>query len=262
MDADAGRGLVVLNNSAEPVIHIWNITNRARPVELATVTAPGPVAGIGFQQNGRCLVTIDDAGSVRLWSLADPYHPGESHVLNPSGGATFVEDAPGRRMIALRADTDVQMFDVADVRNPAQTATIRSVAESVTTLGSRPIVVTASGHANAVGFRSLDKPSSPIGWLDLPIAPADLYASRDGRLLAVTAQGLDDQLLLWDVTEPAAVTSQDAVTLQGGSAPEFAPGQRTVATTASDPDYGPAVRLWDPDPDRVYQQVRASTESQ
>jgi hypothetical protein len=81
---------------------LWDIRNPNAPVELSTTkvakVAKGGVPAIAFDQDGRTLAVSTGTGTVQLWDVADPRHPGVTRQLDhrhPTDARHGVQ--PGRR---------------------------------------------------------------------------------------------------------------------------------------------------------------------
>ncbi|GAA2262540.1 MULTISPECIES: WD40 repeat domain-containing protein [Kitasatospora] len=258
--ASTESGLLALNNSSEGVVHLWDIADRRHPRESAAVTVPGTLTGLGLHQQGRALVAIDANQDVQLWSLADPSHPDGPHPLPLEfHDAWGVASSPQHRMLVMEKDRDVQLVDVAEIRNPVRKGSLQVAADAIRFFGGGRYVVAASDSERAVSFWDLDKPDA---WISkIPLANygsvGDLAVSGDGRTVGLATGGLTgSDVLLWNAADPTSVSIGSTLTLSGTDL-EFTPDGRTVATDVPDPLYGDGVRLWELDPDRMYQVICA-----
>ncbi|MDH6128248.1 AAA family ATPase [Kitasatospora sp. GP82] len=258
VEASTESGVLVLNSSSDGVVHLWDIADRRHPQEVATVTVPDSLAGLGLQQHGRVLVVIDATQGVQLWSLADPKHPDGPHPLPLKlHDAWGVAGTPQHRMLVMEKDRDVQVVDLTEIRNPVPAGTIQVAADSIRTFGGGRYVVAASNSEKAVSFWELAKPNVWIAKIPLNDLVGDLAVSDDGRTVGLATGGLTGgRVLLWDAADPTRVSTSSALTLLGSDL-EFAPDSRTVATTVHDPLYGDSVRFWELDSDRMYQEICA-----
>ncbi|MFJ1793143.1 nSTAND1 domain-containing NTPase [Kitasatospora griseola] len=257
--ASAESNVLALNDPSAGAVHLWDITDRRRPREAATVAVPDTPAGIGLHQQGRALVVIDEKLDVRLWSLADPYHPDGPHPLPMEfHDAWAVASTPQHRMLVMEEDRDIQVLDVSEVRNPVRAGELPVAANAFGEFGGGRYVAAASNRERAVSFWDLDHPDAAVARVPLTDKAQDLAVSGDGRTVGLTTGGIliSDKVLLWNVADPANVSVGSALTLPGSDL-EFSPDSSMVATNVRDSLHGDSIRLWPLDADRMYRQICA-----
>jgi WD40 repeat protein/transcriptional regulator with XRE-family HTH domain len=162
---------------------------------------------------GRALLAVAAAdGTLKLWNLAMPGHPGLIGTVGDLGAghplytAAFSPD--GRVLAASGQDRTVSLWNVADPRRPVPLGNpLTGPANTVYSLAFSPDgrLLAAGSADGTVRLWDVSDPghSVPVG---TPLTGATGYVqsvafSPDGRLLA--AGGADRTVRLWDVADPA-----------------------------------------------------------
>ncbi|MDI6101651.1 TIR domain-containing protein [Actinoplanes sp. NEAU-A12] len=110
------------------VVSLWNVSNRADPVRLATIGDPGPLNNrMSLSKDGKSLSVVRD-GVAQLWDVSDPSRPAiittlpadrryNSAVFSPDGRTLVTGDRTGR-------DGYATLWDVTDRGRPKQLSTL------------------------------------------------------------------------------------------------------------------------------------------
>ncbi len=202
------NGHLVATADDDDTVKLWDVTDPARPREVATLGGFGSyVFSVAFNRAGTMLGAGSADHTVRLWNIADPAHP---HLLGgpltgPANTVYSVAFDPARPVLAAgSADRTVWLWNIADPAHPQR-------------LG-RPLTGPAS-YVYSIAF------------------------SPDGGMLA--AGSTDDSVWLWDVTNPGRPSP--LATLTGPTdhvyTVAFSPRGTVLAAGSADG----SVHLWDTD---------------
>ena len=210
-------GHTLASGNSDGTVRLWDVAGPAyprplgeplleRPRFFGSAGGPAVVLSVVFSAEGHMLASVDDAGTIELWDVADPAHPrllGQS-VLPGSAYALSVAFSPdGRTLASGNSDGTISLFDIADPTQPRP-------------LG--PSLTSSTAPVQSVAF------------------------SPDGHTLASGSAG--GTIELWDVADPAHSRPLGQPLTGGGAevnSVAFSPDGRTLASG----DYGGTVRLWD-----------------
>ncbi|WP_410672842.1 hypothetical protein [Amycolatopsis sp. cmx-4-68] len=231
-------------------VRVWSIADPRHPALLATlppVTKPHyPVALSG---DGRILATGTGDNAFRLWDLRDPRRPRSRGVtmMSTDIALTAQISRDGRTLVTAGESGFAELTDISDPDAP------RSITALPGSWPPQPQAVKAAlspdGATLAVSndrdtnLWNVRDPATPV-WLSVFSGHTDLVNvpafSPDGRTLATT--GWDDEVRLWDVTDPRAARPLAALPNNGIVwKAAFSPDGRTLATAGDDQ----VVHLWD-----------------
>lgn len=134
-------------------LRLWNLTDRAHPRQLCTVTRPNDrVALFAFNPAGPGLVTADSHGTVRFWNSTDPAHPVpvSSFVPVPQLDLTNIAISPDGRTLATTFPYEKVPVRLWDITDPAHPTTGATIPFSYLTVGFSPdnhtLAMVGSGH--------------------------------------------------------------------------------------------------------------------
>jgi WD40 repeat protein/energy-coupling factor transporter ATP-binding protein EcfA2 len=114
-------------STASQRIRLWDVTDFARPRELAAISRPGlPIKPLLFSPDGRTLIAGQSQNTVDLWDVGDPARPWALTPLTGFSAAvrTVAFSPDGHTMATGGDDRVTQLWDVADVRRPQLLTTI------------------------------------------------------------------------------------------------------------------------------------------
>jgi WD40 repeat protein len=152
--AVAGRGLLA---------GLWDVSNPARPVELASITAAVGDGGyqVQFGPDDRILVTCsaseaDGTGATDLWDVSSPRSPARLARIErpPSQGPGAVISPDGRLLVTAGPQEDQVLWDIRDPARPRPVANAMLNAGLIANVAFSPdsrLAVTA--HGGAVDYR-------------------------------------------------------------------------------------------------------------
>lgn len=194
-------------------VHVWDVTNRASPKALPTLTGPGSmVLDVAFSPNGKLLAAASADKTVWLWDISQPRAPKKLAVLagfaNYAYTVAFTPD--GRTLAAGSADGTIRLWNVVDPTMPrllgnpltGPTAYVYSIA-----ISPDGKTLAAGSTDNTVWLWDIVHPAMPhhIATLRVPSAPVFFVAyGGGGNVLA--AGGADQSVHFWTPQIPAAMT--------------------------------------------------------
>ncbi len=206
---------------------VWDTRDPARPRRIdRLLTNTGAVHSVALSPNGRTLAA-GSAGTVVLWDLADRERPRKVGVI-PSGGPSWVWSIAfspdGRALATSGQDSEVTIWNVADIAHPRMTAEIETDGTPARSLEFSP-----EGDTLAVGLDSgklllvdVTEPASPrvvgrplgdhIGWV------WSVAFSRNRHLLATASD--DGTVNVWNLDDQKNPERVSQV-LAGNSFSEF-----------------------------------------
>ncbi|BBH63849.1 hypothetical protein ACTI_05340 [Actinoplanes sp. OR16] len=202
-----GRTLVVVGS--DNVVTLFDMARPSEPVPLATFADPGdPVWALGLSADARTLAIGHSTGKTTLWDLTDRSKPAKLTELALRDMMSSIAFSPDGRTMAVGEGSNVSLWDVTDRAAPARYTSI-------------PMSDYLGYHANSLEFtadgRTLAAATTDNGTIKIWDV-ADLYQPRriatltghsgyalwasfspDGRTL--TTAGLDNAMILWDITD-------------------------------------------------------------
>ncbi|MEV0680407.1 hypothetical protein AB0I60_28225 [Actinosynnema sp. NPDC050436] len=232
-------------------IHLWNVADPARPVELGAI--PGRHRVVRFSPVGDLLVTVDvvpvikgrdtdwvPGRSGRLWDVRDPRVPRPLGAL-PGANTLFEFSGDGRLLVTLdldRAagtpyDQDLEVWDLAAPGSPHVVGRVDNdmvgSISAVAFAGYRGLVV--GDVDGGVGFWNLADPADPrMVVLDSAHRGAVNAAAVSPDQRSVVTVGSTGDLVLWSFPSPQALRRKsDPVRVGSGfTGLRFAPDGQSV----------------------------------
>ncbi len=243
------NGHILATASSDRTARLWDVTDTARPTELATLTGHGDgVFAVAFSPDGRTLVTGSADRTVRLWDVSDARHPaGLGTITSHTDAVDALAFSPDGRTLATSAnDRTLRLWNITDLRNPAELALIDGPTERIDAVAFSPDgrTMATGGFDRTVRLWDVTDPRHPAELIAITGHTDGMSAvvfSPDGRTLAT---GSDDRTIrLWDVGDPRRPAPLATITghADGVYAVAFSPDGHTIATGADDR----TVRLWD-----------------
>jgi WD40 repeat protein len=214
-----GNTLAVANvaNGGEDKMTLWDLTDRAHPSTLATLSEDvGWARSAAFSPDGRTVAVGRSDGAVTLWNVADPAHPTRQAALTShSEFVNSVVFSPDGRTLATGSDDETTiLWDIADRPRPrrvtvltGQHAPVTSVAFSpdgrtLATASSAPAI--ASGGSRTILWDRADgpRPTRVATMVSNAVYEDWVGFSPNGHILAVSNVNYRDGGLvsLWNYT--------------------------------------------------------------
>ncbi|MFG1684084.1 WD40 repeat domain-containing protein [Nonomuraea sp. NPDC049269] len=191
---------------------VWNLTDPAHPVRLATL--PGEpeddfansVQAVALTRDARIAMTADFSGNIIVWDLAKPSRPVRLSITKAHG--SHIGDvrlsADGRTAVTGE-DHSVSVWDLADPVRPVKRADLALPAgfaeATAMSADGRTIVV---ANWNRADVWRLDDRTHPTHAAMLALPATDMYdvaLTPDGKT-ALMAGGSGTGFL-WDLSDPA-----------------------------------------------------------
>ncbi|KUL22991.1 TIR domain-containing protein [Actinoplanes awajinensis] len=232
-------GQVVATADTGGTVSLWDGTDPAEPVRLATVPA-GATADttLATAPDGHTLAVVNGGAEVALWNVTDPAHPARRAPITDAAGITTVTFSPdGHTAAASTRDKNTVLWDLTGTA-PAPLATLPAAYP----LQFGPDGRTAVTSGAVVRVWDLTDPAHPVPGAELavafgnPITDAAIAFSPKVPVVAVEQDG--DYVGLWDLSEPATPhpgLSKLAATGDAHlSAMAFGPDGLTLALADSD----------------------------
>ncbi|MBX6388646.1 MAG: hypothetical protein IRZ08_06550 [Frankia sp.] len=232
--ADTRR--LVATGGADGVARIWDVTDPARPAELAALRdSPAAITDIAVSADGALLATADAGGTVALWDIADRSQPRRLAAEELPGEARSVTFAPDGTALAIGGVGYLRVWDVRSPGSPRETAgyvTWRTVSQvrfspdgQLLATASTPMPVNPklgpvtrvewdqSGGVELYLLAGGRRPRPIATFGARPAGVAGLEFSADGRTL-VTGGG-DGEIATWDLTFRARPVKGDTLRVDG-----------------------------------------------
>ncbi|SEH00691.1 WD40 repeat [Nonomuraea solani] len=231
--------------TADATLRLWRIPpGSGAAVALGAPVATEPSRTLVFSPDGRTLAAFAEAGTVRLWDVADPARPAPiSAPITSPGGAAPAYSPDGRILAAGGSNGTVTVYDVADPRRPRRLgAPLTGHSGTVQTVVFSPDgrLLAAGSADHTVRLWDLTDPARPVR-VGAPISGSSsvlhLTFAPGGATLAVAASGEEKTVRLYDVTRPGRPARLGAP-IEGPAGlvnfADFSPDGKTLAVASSD----------------------------
>jgi WD40 repeat protein/transcriptional regulator with XRE-family HTH domain len=235
----------IAGGSSDLTTRVWNTRN----IGAGPATLPGPavVTGVQFDSSTDTVVTGDEAGTIRRWSLPGPVLTDAEDTLftNPS-------DAAGTRLLGGvgRRGSGAPLWNLSDIDRPVLETPLLTPAPGTSLTGASAL--SSDGKLAVVGtdtggFQLWDTSNTaavrPAGSVPKAVQTltASLSLNREADMLAVSGQNASD-ISLWsvgDVQAPRQTATFEVLGLPTVLA--FSPTASLLAIATS----SEAVELWD-----------------
>lgn len=244
-----GLVLAIAQADEDSTTQLWNVTDRAAPVRLATINGPardqdqdgdqGPSDAthtVAFSPDGRTLAGA--FGSVTyVWDVTNPAAPRRSAALTHDSPETVVAFSPNGTLLAVGAE----LWNVTSRASLRRVGVLPETDEVVALSFSPDSTTLAVGERASVHLWDVTRPSGPT---ELTTFTAHLEFvnavafSPNARMIATG--GTDNTAALWDLSilppRRVAVLSHSAWV----TGVAFSPDGKSVATMSD----GDPVRFW------------------
>jgi WD40 repeat protein len=219
-----GRVLAIADDRE---VTLWDITDRSRPVELASIKQDR-LAGhrsLLFTPDGRTMITTVSYTETALWDVSNTRKPARLGTLTKDGGGPTIGmnelslSADGRTL-AAGGSFNTELFDLSDPAQPRHLGSVGDdqVVGSALSPDGKTLAMVAFNDGTTTLWDVSD-PGHPVRLTDLESTDEvyDLAFSNDGRYLVTGGRGRTP-LTLWDtsgLTRAVAHPEELACTLVG-----------------------------------------------
>ncbi len=187
-------------------VSLWNVTDRTRPVRLATLGDRGAVDGfLTFSPDGRTLAVVGSTGAAVLWDVAHRSRPVRLATLPGDGRVRAMAfSGDGNTLATGHGSGSLTVWDLADRARPAALATLRDwgaypVEDLAFSPDGRTLVMNKVRFVQAY---DLTERADPVALLGLPgFSVASMAFSPDGTTLATG--GFDGKISIYGMTPEA-----------------------------------------------------------
>lgn len=258
----AVSGRTVAVNTDDGQIHLWDVTNPASPVLLTMIPQFNKGGPLYITQDGRTLVVVGGdtvENDINFWDITNPRQPVKGGSLG-----TSIDSAVGENerfaVIGIVPGETVSLWDVSDLANPVAGSLPYTQARDLGLTDDGRILATATN--NSIDLWNIQDVKKPIRVGRIMVTSPDRPRfSSDGRLLAAKSggeragQANEEQLHLWDVTDPAHVVKIADLPASNSVFDEFEFEFSSDGNTLYQEIQGEGLRLIDTNIDRFTQRL-------
>ena len=190
---------------------LWDISDRERPRQLATLDTGRSASSAAFAPDGQTLALGGPDRTTTVWNPTDPAHPQRASKL--AGHRAVVRavafSPDGARLLSGSDDTTVLLWDMTDATRPHLTDRHAQGSDG----GVSALALTDRGRllatANADGSAALwdltdPRQLDPLGHTPTDRAgPPTALALGNSSHFLVTATANDNTIQLWDTADPS-----------------------------------------------------------
>ncbi|WP_433272514.1 NACHT and WD repeat domain-containing protein [Actinosynnema sp. CS-041913] len=211
-----GQYAVVGTGGRGNQVHALDMSAPDLPVRLeapfARADVPGRFRGrVALDDENHLLAAGTDDGTIELWSVGTPAGRTPAHRIADAATAgrshvTGLDFRPrGADLAVATADGVVTLLNVADHRNPRQSAVVRESGSALNEVRFSPdgaLMATGSDDGNAYLY-AVGDPSGPRLLAALPAGDAATSVAFDaGSTTLAVASAAHDNVQLWDIRTP------------------------------------------------------------
>jgi WD40 repeat protein len=236
-DVAFGRDGVVALGVYDGPVTLWDTRNRAQPVLLDTLDNTGYRHSLTFSPDRRTLAFIDTDRAV-LWDLTQT-RPTQAGEL-PRAGLVGLALGPGGDILAAQgSDGSVTLWNISVRATPRELGTLPG---SVSLYGD--MVFSSNGRTLVTGTDEavvwdVSDPGRPFRAADFPTKIVEVAAHHGAPIVAVADPA--GQVVLYDISDPAAIRSLWAVPTPDGTAELALDPTGTIVAVA---DFNGVVTMW------------------
>ncbi|MEV4096827.1 WD40 repeat domain-containing protein [Streptosporangium saharense] len=215
-------GRTALTGDGDNTATVWDLTDLAKPVRLATMAAgrttkyTNGVKKAALSRDGGTAVIVDQDGVMTVWDLADRSHP--KRLSRTSSKTVPIRDfalsADGRTAVTVDDHNKVTVWDLTTADHPVKGVDLDLSMEY--SRSATRTAMSANGHVVLVGrvgqieIWNLDDRSHPVRYTTLDVSFDNLYGTYDmslapdGKRLLLAGPGGSGAL--WDLSTPSRPT--------------------------------------------------------
>ncbi|MFD4689139.1 TIR domain-containing protein [Streptomyces sp. NPDC058463] len=198
--------LLATEATAEQPVQLWDISRRAQPTLLGSLSDTGTEhQALAFSPDGNLLAAATDKGAVRLWRVAQGTRPtpvGDITMVRGSKTSALAFDPHNRTLLVGDDSGSLTLWDASRPGQPMRKVTSARHTDAIRGLAVHPdgSLAATTSLDGYIRLWDVSDPTHPVEVTSLSIGgiyrSASLGFSPDGRLLAVSS---DLGTQLWTV---------------------------------------------------------------
>ncbi|MER7128068.1 WD40 repeat domain-containing protein [Streptosporangium saharense] len=212
-------GRTALTGDGDSTATVWDLTDLAKPVRLATMAAgrttkyTNGVKKVALSRDGGTAVIVNHDGVMTVWELADRSHP--KRLSKTSSNTVPIRDfalsADGRTAVTVDNHNKVAVWALTTTERPVKGVDLGLSMEF--SRSATRMAMSANGHVVLIGRAgrievwNLDDRSHPVRYTTLDVSFDKLYGTYDmsltpdGKRLLLAGPGGSGAL--WDLSTPS-----------------------------------------------------------
>ncbi|MBB4917621.1 WD40 repeat domain-containing protein [Streptosporangium saharense] len=208
-------GRTALTGDDDNTATVWDLTDLAEPVRLATMAAgrttkyTNGVKKVALSRDGGTAVIVNHDGVMTVWDLADRSRPKRLSKTrsNTVPIRDFALSADGRTAVTVDDHNEAAVWDLTTTERPVKGASL-DLSQSATRMA-----MSANGHVVLIGRAgrievwNLDDRSHPVRYTTLDVSFDKLYGTYDMSLTPdekrLLLAGPGGSGALWDLSTPS-----------------------------------------------------------